>query len=331
MAIVYKIINLINMKAYIGVTSKDMDYRMALHKHSAFKLKSKSEFYKSIREFGWNNFAFSEIEHCGILSMYDRERHWIKELNTMWPNGYNTESSHLRSDENNKTFQSEIVKEKKSIAQKIRFSDESERKRQSRRMKKMFKDPENKEKHRQGLINSWTDERREQYRKLGKENKNLINAKGHLLSKKVCSKPIELFDNETKEVHTFESAKDACRFLNVSLTTVSQSIYRGNFISKRYLAKYKKDKRTFNEIIEESELKKADSFLSVSVKRQGRPAVNKRSIKLKHSQTNEVLIFKSVKDAAKHINRQTTNISYACKEKGRVVAGYFAEYIDTGG
>lgn len=327
MAIVYKLINLVNMKTYIGATTQNLSTRMSSHKHSAFTALKESELYKAIREFGWENFVYNEIEQCGVLSMYEREEYWIKELNTMWPNGYNTESSNLKSSDDRRTFQSEIVKAKKSKAQKLRFSDEKERKRQSLRMKRMFKNQDFKEKHRLSLIDSWTEERRQEYREKIQNNENLINAKGYLISKENCSKSIELFDNETKNVLTFDSAKDACRFLKVSLTTVSQSIYRKSFILKRYLAKYKNDKTTFNELINQIEEKKSESFLNVSLKRQGTTPVNKKEIKLIHPLTKEEIIFKSVTDAAKYLNKQTTNVTHACKEKGRLVGGYLAEYI----
>lgn len=322
MATVYKITNLKTNLIYVGATTRDLNYRMALHKHSAFTLKSGSQLYKAMRRYGFKNFTIKSIEECSELNLLIREEYWIKELNTMHPNGYNTESSHLRG-----AIQSDIVKKKKSIAQLERFSDESERKRHSRTMKRMFKDEDVKERHRQGIIDSWTDERREQYSELGKSNHNLINAKGYLKSAEVCSKAVEIFDNETKEVKEYSSAKEACRELGFSESTVSQSIYRKSFIKSRYLAKYKKDKTTFNQLIIEIETDLSERHLKLCAQRQGRVPGNIRPVLLTDVKTGKELEFKTVNDAALFLKRQTTNISHACKVKGRTVGGYYAKYI----
>jgi len=245
MATIYKIINNISGKIYVGATSRNIGYRMALHKHSAFTLKSDSEICKAIREAGWSNISFSEIESCSKRQMFKRERHWIVILNTMWPNGYNTESSHLEG-----AYQSDIVKEKKSIAQTERFKDPKQRKKHSVSLKKMFKDPELKEKHRLGLVNSWTDERREEYSEKAKNNENLIAAKGYLKAKEVLSKEVVLYNNETKQETTYKSLTDCARSNNWSIAAVSKQIKKQNFLFEKYIVKFKRNKTKIVDLLE---------------------------------------------------------------------------------
>lgn len=325
MGTVYVIRNKHNGFVYVGITTVGLKTRMISHFSEARRSKVNTIFYKEIRRIGLKNFYIESLESCENDILFERETYWIEKLNSVFPNGYN-----LSFGGGGGKPQSDKTKKKKSKSQIKRFSKKREKKLHSIRMKKMFAKQEHKESHRVGLISSWTDERREHARELAKNNKNLIAAKGYLLSKEVCSKSVELFDSETKKILEFPSAKDACRHLGVSLTCVSQSMYRRNLILDRYIAKHKSDTKSFSEIIVEIEEKKAISYMNVSVKRQGRVPPNIKGLCLRNAKTNQVLTFKTVKEAAQFIGRQTTNVSHACKKSGRLVNGFYAEYIDKG-
>lgn len=323
MARVYKVTNLVNMKVYIGATTTTMDYRMSLHKHSALTLGSNSEFYKAIREYGWSNFAVSEIESCREKDLFDREEYWIKELNSMWPNGYNTASSH-----NKGSYQSRVVSEKKSLSQIERFKDKDQRLNHSKIMKEMFADPKLKEKHRQGLKNSWTPERREEYRQKALNNTNLLASRNDEAIIEACAKSVEVFDIELNEIKTYRSMSDASKSIGCSISAITQAIKRKNAVKNKLIFKYKYDEKTFDQIIKEIEERKSDSYLNLSLIRQGRIPHNIKKVLLINCETNEKIKFNTITEAAKFLNKQTTNVSHACRKKGRVVGGYFAEYME---
>jgi len=78
--VIYKIINLINNKIYIG---KDL-YNNPKYMGSGKLLK------QAFKKYGKINFKKEIIEKCNdINQLNEREKFWIKNLNTFSPNGYN--------------------------------------------------------------------------------------------------------------------------------------------------------------------------------------------------------------------------------------------------
>lgn len=92
---IYKIINLINNKTYIG-KSKDIQRRWKEHKIDPFNTNNamyNSLLYKDIRKYGLNNFEFQIVEECEESQLNEREKYWIASYNTYVQNtngyGYN--------------------------------------------------------------------------------------------------------------------------------------------------------------------------------------------------------------------------------------------------
>jgi group I intron endonuclease len=111
---IYLTKNIVNNKKYIGwhATNKLYDGYIG----------SGHYLQRSINKYGKNNFLNGIIEFCDENNFLQREKYWIKELNTMTPNGYNlTEGGegaigYKHTLENLKLFK------------KRRFSEESKRK-----------------------------------------------------------------------------------------------------------------------------------------------------------------------------------------------------------
>ena len=82
--IIYKLTNRINNFGYVGMTN-DFKRRMSEHR----RLKGKTRISKAILQYGWDNFKQEILEICAEEVAPERERHWIKELDTKEPNGYN--------------------------------------------------------------------------------------------------------------------------------------------------------------------------------------------------------------------------------------------------
>ena len=87
--IVYKITNKITGKSYIGSTTRSLNIRKKEH---IYKSNNNPQCYihKSIRKYGNLNFKWEVLVECNNRhEMYNMEYHFIKQYNTVVPNGYN--------------------------------------------------------------------------------------------------------------------------------------------------------------------------------------------------------------------------------------------------
>lgn len=90
---IYKFTNKIDGKSYIG---QSVDIKRRYKEHKTRKTEN-SLFHDAIKEYGFNNFDFSIVELCKVEELDAKEMYYIKEYNTLTPNGYNvSEGGHLR-------------------------------------------------------------------------------------------------------------------------------------------------------------------------------------------------------------------------------------------
>lgn len=81
---IYKIINLLNEKIYVGQTKQEIEKRFLQHFYE------KTPLGQAMRECGIENFTIEIIERCGTREqLKEREIFWINALNSKQPNGYN--------------------------------------------------------------------------------------------------------------------------------------------------------------------------------------------------------------------------------------------------
>lgn len=85
---IYKIVNLVNGKIYVG-QSINIQKRWYQHKSDYNKEGGCPILYAAIRKYGIENFSFEVIEECSLELLDEREKHWISQMNTLNPNGYN--------------------------------------------------------------------------------------------------------------------------------------------------------------------------------------------------------------------------------------------------
>lgn len=84
---IYKVVNTINNKCYIGFTT-NFSKRKQYHK---FLKNSKLAFHNAIRKYGWDSFTW-EVIYCSTdrdHTLKVVEPYFIKEYNSFGPNGYN--------------------------------------------------------------------------------------------------------------------------------------------------------------------------------------------------------------------------------------------------
>ena len=120
---IYKIINKINNKTYVGSTS-NFDKRWYSHK---FRLKNNnhhsSKLQSSVNKYGIENFVFEILEECSKDLLIEREQYWIDSLNS-YSNGYN---STPKASNNGGLTEETIIKLKKIHTGK-KMSEEAKKK-----------------------------------------------------------------------------------------------------------------------------------------------------------------------------------------------------------
>lgn len=93
--IIYKRINTINHKVYVGQTSKSEQDRWKVHVYESFDDSNKREynfyFHRAIRKYGPKNFEGEVLEECSSREqLNDREQYWISHYKSNDPKfGYN--------------------------------------------------------------------------------------------------------------------------------------------------------------------------------------------------------------------------------------------------
>ena len=86
---VYKIVNKVNGKIYVGQTTEKLSQRF--NRHMGYQKDDKdTKFYRAIRKYGKSNFYIELIEEVENLDELNiREEYWIRKLDTV-ENGYNS-------------------------------------------------------------------------------------------------------------------------------------------------------------------------------------------------------------------------------------------------
>jgi group I intron endonuclease len=123
---IYKILNHTTSKIYVGQSVSHIlnhkryrpyghEGRFRCHISEAFSTKKNQSHYlnNAIRKYGVGDFTVELIEYCEISNADERETHYIKELNSLFPNGYNLKnggSVFTHSDESKKRVSNGVSK-----------------------------------------------------------------------------------------------------------------------------------------------------------------------------------------------------------------------------
>ena len=88
---IYKITNLVNGKIYIGQSIhietriKEHFWKSELQKDRSYN----SALHQAIRKYGKENFVWEVVTECSVDEIDELEQKYIKEYNSLSPNGYN--------------------------------------------------------------------------------------------------------------------------------------------------------------------------------------------------------------------------------------------------
>jgi group I intron endonuclease len=88
---IYKIINNINKKVYIGKTSKTIEKRYSDHLYN-LKYDCDHYIYKAMRKYGLESFSIESLCECDNQNLDKAEKFYINYFNSQIPNGYNMTS-----------------------------------------------------------------------------------------------------------------------------------------------------------------------------------------------------------------------------------------------
>ena len=90
MGYIYKIINSVNEKIYVGQTKRTLERRWYEHQKYALENDSQSKFYKAMRKIGIDKFQIISLEQVyGVEERNQREQYWIEYYDS-FKNGYNS-------------------------------------------------------------------------------------------------------------------------------------------------------------------------------------------------------------------------------------------------
>lgn len=87
--IIYRALNVTNNKFYVGQTVKSLTERKAIHYYYARRGIKNYYFYNALRKYKDWEWNILQVTYCKE-ELDTQEKYWIRVLNSMMPNGYNT-------------------------------------------------------------------------------------------------------------------------------------------------------------------------------------------------------------------------------------------------
>jgi group I intron endonuclease len=166
MAYIYRIKNKITKKSYIGESKKkDVNWRWSEHKKNIKNNKGCPALRDAVIKYGIENFEFSVIIVCFDDDRFIYEKEYIKKYNTVVPNGYNITKGGEGGGFQGKKHTEQVKADIRNKSKQKYIDNPELRKQISERNKIIMKNPEIKEKIKNGLLNS------EKWKKAKEENR----------------------------------------------------------------------------------------------------------------------------------------------------------------
>jgi group I intron endonuclease len=255
MAYIYRILNKISKKCYIGETKcKDVSRRWNQHKQTIEINKGCPALRDAVKKYGIDNFEFSVLIICFDDERFKHEIEYIKKYNSVVPNGYNLTNGGEGGGFQGKTHTEEV---KNGIKNKLKqkYIDNPELKKQmSERNKIIMSNPQVRENIKNGILNSEKmkkvieDKRTGNYKQIKhtEERKNQIseslkkyyasNVKNEL-NNKIGTK-IKQYDMNNNLLNEYTSISDASRKTSVQRKLISLYLRGKTNIAGGFIWKY---------------------------------------------------------------------------------------------
>lgn len=264
MAYIYRILNIITKKCYIGETkSKNVQTRWEQHKRTIENNKGCPALRDAIKKYGIENFNFNVLIICFDNDRFKYEIEYIKKYNTIVPNGYNItkggEGGGFQGKKHTEKVKNIIKKQlKEKYINNPKLKNEI-----SERNTIIMQNEEIRNKIKNGMKNSEKlkkaikEKRIGNYKKksLDKETKNKISEslkkyyvssinneinieKHRKIMAKIKGIKIQQYDKNNNLLNEFESIREASRITNISRTSIGLNLKNkvknfGEFIWKK--------------------------------------------------------------------------------------------------
>ena len=247
MAYIYRILNKLTKKCYIGETKcKDVIWRWNQHKQKIEINKGCPALRDAVKKYGIDNFEFSVLIICFDDERFKYEIEYIKKYNSVVPNGYNLTNGGEGGGFQGKTHTEEV---KNSIKNKLKqkYIDNPELKEQlSERNKIVMSNPEVREKIKNGILNSEKMKKMIEDKRIGnyeqikhsEERKNKISEslkKYHATNNKI---KIKQYDIDNNLLNEYTSISDASRKTSIQKKLISLYLRRKTNIAGGFIWKY---------------------------------------------------------------------------------------------
>lgn len=231
MGYIYKIVNQINQKIYVGkTTEKRPTDRYSQHRYLARHLDqdtSNSYIHKAMAKYGLENFKFEIIEKVDDSILNEKECYWIATLNTYIPNGYNL----TKGGEGTVGFsrpQSQEEREQKSLSMIKFFEEHPERREQlSEQTKELWKNEEYRKKVTESNKKFYQEHpdmfKGENNPMYGKKHTDEARAKIAEAAKKKKNAIAQLDKDTLEIIQVYDGVKDAEKALGVSHGWISKA------------------------------------------------------------------------------------------------------------
>lgn len=257
MAYIYRILNKITKKCYIGETKcKDVSRRWNQHKQTIERDKGCPALRDAIKKYGIEFFEFKILLICFDEDRFTYEKEYIHKYNSVVPNGYNITEGGEGGGFQGKTHTDQtktVIKNKL----KQKYIDNPELKKQmSERNKILMSNPEVKEKIRNGILNSdkWKkvvenmrtgnhkncnkiEHREEIKKKISESLKKYHSTIGHERYSKLGTK-IKQYDMNNNFLNEYTSIRDASRKSGVPNTSLSAHLKNNAKTGGGFIWKY---------------------------------------------------------------------------------------------
>ncbi|MEG0908966.1 MAG: GIY-YIG nuclease family protein [Bacilli bacterium] len=210
---IYKIVNKLNDKTYIGETSKSLSKRFNDHRNYSIRKDRKGKLYDAMNLYGLENFYIELIEECSYEERHDREEYWITKYDS-FKNGYNSAPRQYCTS----------LGKKKTQEQKEHLS----------KMSKGLNNPM----FGKDVKNYMSEEKIKEWKsnmsKARKGNKFTEEHKKKLSENSGRSKMVLQLNEDKVEVNRYPTLTKASKENNIPLTTLHKRIKSGEIIKNHY-------------------------------------------------------------------------------------------------
>ena len=247
MAYIYRILNKITKKCYIGETKcKDVTRRWNQHKQTIEINKGCPALRDAIKKYGIENFEFSVLIICFDDDRFKYEIEYIKKYNSVVPNGYNITKGGEGGGFQGKKHTEEVKNEIKNKLKQKYIDNPDLKKQMSERNKIVMSSPEIREKIKNGILNSekWKkvidDKRVGNYKqtKHTEESKNKISEslKKYNANNKIIK--IKQYDMNNNLLNEYTSISDASRKTSIQRKLISLLLREKINVAGGFIWKY---------------------------------------------------------------------------------------------